>query len=113
MPTGACHHVEQSVGALLNDRVTLDLEGIDRLYLNLYQPRLQTGGGVANFFKVHRGAKVASTVLMAPISRAFVKAIDGFAQREGKEIGRRPSLRDSAKTTRWSKIAHQAISAIK
>jgi hypothetical protein len=76
----------QTVGELLNDRVTLDLEGIDRLYLNLYQPRLQTGGGVANFFKVHRGAKIASTVLMAPISRAFVKAIDGFAQREGVEI---------------------------
>jgi len=37
--------VDQSVGELLKDRVTLDLEGIDRLYLNLYQPRLQTGGG--------------------------------------------------------------------
>ncbi|NCA89656.1 MAG: hypothetical protein EOM92_12315 [Gammaproteobacteria bacterium] len=76
----------QTVGELLKDRVTLDIEGIDRLYLNLYQPRLQTGGGVANFFKVHRGAKVASTVLMAPISHAFVKAIDRFAQREGVEI---------------------------
>lgn len=66
----------------------MDLEGIDRLYLNLYQPRLQTGGGVATFFKAHRGAKVASTVLMAPISRDFVKAIHGFAQREGIEIVR-------------------------
>ena len=103
----------QTVGALLNDRVTLDLEGIDRLYLNLYQPRLQTGGGVATFFKVHRGAKVASTVLMAPISRAFVKAIEGFAQREGVEIGTRPSPRNNAKTARWSKIPHQAISARK
>jgi len=78
--------LDQTVAELLNDRVTLDLEGIDRLYLNLYQPRLQTGGGVANFFKVHRGAKVASTVLMAPISHAFVKAIDRFGQREGVEI---------------------------
>jgi hypothetical protein len=78
--------LDQTVGELLNDRVMLDLEGIDRLYLNLYQPRLQTGGGVATFFKVHRGAKVASTVLMAPISHAFVKAIRGFAQREGVEI---------------------------
>ncbi|MFZ1575033.1 MAG: hypothetical protein WAT36_07340 [Chromatiaceae bacterium] len=71
---------------MLNDRVTLDLEGIDRPYLNLYQPRLQTGGGVATFFKVHRGAKVASTVLMAPISHAFVQAIHGVAQREGVAI---------------------------
>jgi hypothetical protein len=80
--------VDQTVGELLKDHVTLDLEGIDRLYLNLYQPRLQTGGGVANFFKVHRGAKVASTVLMAPISRDFVKAIHGFAQRAGIDIVR-------------------------
>jgi hypothetical protein len=64
--------LDQTVAELLNDRVALDLEGIDRLYLNLYQPRLQTGGGVANFFKVQCDAKVASTALMAPISRAFV-----------------------------------------
>jgi hypothetical protein len=54
---------------LLTEHVTLDLEGIDRLYLNRYQPRLQTGGAVATFFKAHRGAKVAATVLLAPISR--------------------------------------------
>ncbi len=80
--------VDQRVGELLKDQVTLDLEGIDRLYLNLYQPRLQTGGGVATFFKAHRGAKVASTVLMAPISRDYVKAIHAFAQREGIDIVR-------------------------
>ena len=89
--------LDQTVGALLNDRVTLDLEGIDRLYLNLYQPRLQTGGGVATFFKAHRGAKVASTVLMAPISHDFVKAIDGFAQRAGEvsvQVTSRSTVRD-------------------
>jgi hypothetical protein len=78
--------IEQTVAELLKDHVTLDLEGIDRLYLNLYQPRLQTGGGVATFFKGHRGAKVASTVLMAPITHAFVKAIHAFAKREGVAI---------------------------
>jgi hypothetical protein len=78
--------VEHTVRELLDRHVVLDVEGIDRLYLNLYQPMLQTGGGVATFFKVHRGAKVASTVLMAPMSRGFVKAIHDFAQREGVEI---------------------------
>ena len=80
--------IEQTVSELLRDHVTLDIEGIDRLYLNLYQPRLQTGGGVATFFKAHRGAKVASTVLMAPISRDFVKAIQAFAKRQGVDIVR-------------------------
>lgn len=78
--------VEQTVRELLEGHVVLDVEGIDRLYLNLYQPMLQTGGGVATFFKVHRGAKVASTTLMAPMSHAFVKAIHDFARREGVEI---------------------------
>jgi hypothetical protein len=71
---------------LLAEKVTLDIEGIDRMYLNLYQPMLQTGAGMAAFFKGHRGAKVASTALMGPMSRAFVKAIHDFAKREGIEI---------------------------
>jgi hypothetical protein len=78
--------IEQTVRELLDEKVVLDIEGIDRLYLNLYQPMLQTGGGVATFFKGHRGAKVASTVLMAPMSHAFVKSIQDFATREGVEI---------------------------
>jgi hypothetical protein len=43
------------------------------------KPMLQTGAGVAYFFKQHRGARVASTTLMAPMSREFVKKIHTFA----------------------------------
>jgi hypothetical protein len=41
-PTGM---IEQTVGELLDEKVVLDVEGIDRLYLNDYLPMLQTGGG--------------------------------------------------------------------
>lgn len=78
--------IEQTVAELLDGDVGLDTEGIDRLYLNLYQPRLQTGGGVVAFFKGHRGAQVASTTLMAPMTRAFAAAVQAFAKREGVEI---------------------------
>jgi hypothetical protein len=78
--------IEQTVRELLEDHVTLDIEGIDRLYLNLYQPRLQTGGGVAAFFKGHRGAKVASTTLMTPMSHAYVHAIERFARDQGVDL---------------------------
>lgn len=78
--------IEQTVRELLEDQVELDIEGIDRIYLNGYQPRLQTGGGVVAFFKEHRGAVVASTTLMAPMSKAFVAAIQGFAKREGIDV---------------------------
>ncbi|HKZ76389.1 MAG TPA: hypothetical protein VJ259_06960, partial [Actinomycetota bacterium] len=48
------------------------------MYLNVYVPGLQFDGGVASFFRSHRGQVFASSVLMAPISKAFVAAIDAF-----------------------------------
>ena len=32
----------RSVAEVLKQHVTLEVEGIDRMYLNVYQPRLQT-----------------------------------------------------------------------
>lgn len=64
--------IEHRVRELLEDKVALDIEGMDRIYHNAYQPRLQTGGGVVSFFREHRGAVMASTRLMAPMSKAFV-----------------------------------------
>jgi hypothetical protein len=71
-----------TVAEILNERVVLELEGIDRLYLNAYVPRLQHDLGVLRFFREQRGAKVASSVLMAPMSRGFVQAIEQFCRRE-------------------------------
>ncbi len=51
------------MGELLADKVELDVEGIDRIHLNAYQPRSQAGGGVVVFFPEHRGAVLASTRL--------------------------------------------------
>jgi hypothetical protein len=50
-----------------SDHVTLKLEGIDRMYLNVYIPRLQTVEGVLGFIRRHRGHKVASTAMVEPI----------------------------------------------
>src|SRR3954447_26618189 len=72
----------RSVADVLNDHVTLEVEGIDRMYLNVYQPRLQTEEGVASFFRFHRGETFASSALMAPMSTAFVAAIEDFVERE-------------------------------
>jgi hypothetical protein len=72
----------RSVADVLNDHVTLEVEGIDRMYLNVYQPRLQTESGVASFFRFHRGETFASSALMAPMSTAFLAAIRDFVERE-------------------------------
>lgn len=47
--------ITRTVAELLDGHVTLDVEGIDRIYLNAYQPMPQTDGGVVLFFKKHRG----------------------------------------------------------
>src|SRR3954449_7539986 len=72
----------RSAADVLKDHVTLEVEGIDRRYLNVYQPRLQTDRGVAAFFRFHRGETFASSALMDPISKAFIAAVDRFVERE-------------------------------
>jgi len=71
----------RSVSEILAEHVTYELEGIDRMYLNAYVPRLQYEKGVAGFFVLHRGATVASSALMHPITKRFIAGIEAFAQR--------------------------------
>ena len=76
----------RSVADVLGDHVTLEVESIDRMYLNLYQPRLQHELGVVGFFKIHRGFQFVSSVLMDPISKAFVTSIHRFVADEGVDL---------------------------
>src|SRR5437870_129916 len=70
----------RTVAEILREHVTLEVEGIDRMYLNAYVPRLQYESGVAAFFRRHRGQPVASSALMDPISKGFVAAIHAFVE---------------------------------
>src|SRR5213079_1071021 len=63
---------------VLASHVTLQVESIDRMYLNVYVPQLQRELGVVGFLRNHRGHLYASSALLAPISDAFLKAIDTF-----------------------------------
>ncbi len=74
--------ITRSVAEVLAEHVTLEVEGIDRMYLNVYIPQLQRDAGVAGFFRFHRGCQFASSALMDPISKAFIAAMDSFAKRE-------------------------------
>src|SRR3954462_901101 len=70
----------RSAADVLKGHVTPEVEGIDRMYLNVYQPRLQTDRGVAAFFRFHRGETFASSALMNPTSRSFVAAVNRFVE---------------------------------
>jgi len=72
--------IPRTVAEIMRKHVTLEVESIDRLYLNVYVPQLQREVGVVSFFRFHRGHPVASSALMDPITKAFVAAIDRFAK---------------------------------
>jgi hypothetical protein len=78
--------IRKNVAEILQHHVTFELEAIDRMYLNAYVPSLQTGGGVVWFMKTQLGARVPSTMRIAPMSERFVDAIDGFVEREGIDL---------------------------
>ena len=97
--------VARTVGDVLSEHVTFEIESIDRMYLNLYQPRLQYGGGIAGFFVHHRGFKYPSSVLMQPITDAFVADIQRYVQAHGLD------LVHFKKGERKDDVAHRYLSA--
>jgi hypothetical protein len=78
--------VARSVADVLDDHVVFEVESIDRMYLNVWQPRLAYGGGVQGFFVGHRGYHYASTALMDPMTQAFVADIHGFVAARGLDL---------------------------
>ena len=69
-----------TVTEILRDHVTLEVESLDRMYLNVYVPHLQHERGVVAFFRYQPEQTFASSALMAPMSQAFVTAINTFVK---------------------------------
>jgi hypothetical protein len=97
--------IRKSVAEILTNHVTFELEAIDRMYLNGYVPSLQTGGGVVYFMKQHLGARVPSTMMVAPMSERFVAAMAHFAETEGVD------LVTFTKGQRKDEVAHEYLAA--
>jgi hypothetical protein len=97
--------IRKSVAEILDHHVTFELEAIDRMYLNAYVPSLQSGGGVVYFMKTHLGARVPSTMLVAPLSERFVQAIERFVETEGLDLMR------FKKGQRKDDVAHEYLAS--
>src|SRR3982074_2919263 len=78
--------IARSVADVLSDHVVLEVEGIDRMYLNVYVPHLQTVGAVVGYLRGHRGQRFASTAAVARVTEAFVRNIEEFVRREGVDL---------------------------
>jgi len=97
----------RSAGDVLSDHVTFELESIDRLYCNLYVPQLQRAEGIVGFIRGHLGRPIASTAVIAPMSRDFTARLRSFA--DAHDI---PRL-DFARGQRKDEVMHQHLAAFK
>jgi hypothetical protein len=63
---------------ILDGHVSLDIECLDRIYLNGYVPNLQVGGQVVQFLAT-RGFPIPSPVVVGRIGDSFRRAVRSFA----------------------------------
>ena len=100
-----------TVNEVLSGHVVLDIECLDRVYLNAYVPILQSSGQVVAFMTQHLGMPIPSPALMEKISTRFRRVVESFAEangirwvRFGKEDRKAevmaPYLREAAATGR-------------
>jgi len=69
-----------TINEILKDHVTLDIECIDRLYLNGYIPSLQTSGQLVYFLR-QRGFQIPSPTLLAQATKKYNSAVAAFAKK--------------------------------
>jgi hypothetical protein len=68
-----------TINDVLDGQVGLDVECLDRIYLNGYVPNLQVGGQVVSFMTAHLGNPIPSPAIMEKIGTGFRTAVDHFA----------------------------------
>jgi hypothetical protein len=70
------YHIEEApmpnVAEIIKDHVTLEVNCVDRLYLNGYVPRLQQDGGVIGFLCRARGQKIPSPAVLGQITQLIL-----------------------------------------
>jgi hypothetical protein len=76
-----------TISSLLRDHVTLQVQSVDRLFLQGYVPKLMTQYQLVRFM-LDRGFTIPSPVLLAKQGRAYVAAIERFATANGVPVVR-------------------------
>ena len=81
-------NITHSLAQLQKEHVVLELECIDRMYLNAYVPQLTSEAGIAAFCRGYLGHRFASTKQAVAMTDAFIKSIRAFIQKEALELVR-------------------------
>jgi hypothetical protein len=79
-------NLPRTVAEVIEGHVILELESLDRVYLNVYQPELQTPRAVFQFLRDHYGQGAVSSHQMKEISERFLRSINRFADDQGIPI---------------------------
>jgi hypothetical protein len=72
-----------TIPELLDGHITLEVECLDRLYLNGYIGKLATGTGLVFFMRGQLNKPVPSPVVLGQISEKFREAVKALAERDG------------------------------
>ena len=76
-------NITHNLAQLQHEHVVMELECIDRMYLNAYVPQLTSAGGIAAFCRGYLGNRFASTKQAVEMTKAFIKSVDAFIEQEG------------------------------
>ena len=68
-----------NINEVLDGHVSLEVDCVDRLYLNVYVPNLQVGGQVERFCKEHLGQPIASPAVIEKLGTRFRREVKAFA----------------------------------
>src|SRR5215469_5640621 len=71
-----------TIPELLDGHITLEVECLDRLYLNGYIGKLATGPGLMMFMRGQLGKPIPSPVVLGQVSEKFRQAVKAQAERE-------------------------------
>src|SRR5438552_9483011 len=71
-----------NIPELLDGHVTLEVECLDRLYLNGYIGPLATSGGLVTFMREQLGKPIPSPVVLGQVTEKFREAVKTMTERE-------------------------------
>jgi hypothetical protein len=69
-----------NINDVLDGHVSLEVDCVDRLYLNAYVPNLQVSGQVVTFLTGHLGFPIPSPTLLEKIGNRFRREVRAFAE---------------------------------
>ena len=103
-----------TIASLLQERVTLQVNSVDRIFLAGYIPKLQSEGQVVRFL-LDRGFPIPSPAALGKNGSAYVRAIERFAARhriplvhfkkgESKELHARRYMREAQRDERFGVV---------